>query len=89
MIEQADCPMELPWMYPPRSAPSRALKDCVQSRSLYVLRSEGQLWGASVASAEDPELWAKERSDEGEADDVEPRQLGGIERRGALELQSG
>lgn len=50
---------------------------------------EDQLWRPGVASAEDPEFWAQKRSDVGEADDVDSRQLGGIDERRALELQTG
>ena len=47
-----------------------------------------QLWRLQVASTKDPELWAKEWSDEGELVEVKSRQLGGIERRGLKRRQA-
>jgi hypothetical protein len=43
-----------------------------------VVALEGKLRGLLVASAEDPELWAQERTDEGELEDNGSRQLGGV-----------
>lgn len=49
---------------------------------------ESQLWRLKIASTNDPELWAKERSDEGELMEVGSRQLGGVDLGGAMRRQT-
>ena len=43
------------------------------------MTSKDQLWWLLVASADGPEVWTEERTNEGELEDIEPRQLDGVD----------
>lgn len=62
--------------------------DCIIVSSLTNVTPRSQLWRLEVACTDDPELWAKKRSDEGELVEVGSRQLGGIDLGGAVRRQT-
>jgi len=46
---------------------------------VFVFEAQTQLWRLEVASTKDPQLWSKERSDEGELVEIGFRQFDGIQ----------
>src|SRR5579862_6935415 len=79
----APCPssISVPRDIPQPSYPASRKTVDLRTRTvgLFSADSKTQLWRLLVASAVDPEFWAKKRSDEGELSD-RSRQLGGSQR---------